>query len=295
MDTEFGAPVGAISSRAEPNPRSSPLERALLVLMYVVVLAALAGFATFGLHPGLLGRLPGAAPVYGLVFGYVGQVQVWLAGAVLMVVLTRRAGTRWIPAFVGLYALSFASEFLGTRYGVPFGGYAYSDLLGAKWLARVPVVIPLSWFCMAVPSYYLARRLAPGQRTLVRIVGGALVLLAWDLALDPAMSFLTPYWRWVESGPYYGMPWLNLFGWFVTGLVLMAALSTLRSERWIDPLPGRWVAAFYLANLLMPLGMMVAAGLWLGVGVTIGAYAVLLLARGAGAQSLVAAAAGVRA
>ena len=54
-----------------------------------------------------------------------------------------------------------------------------------------------------------------------------LLLLAWDLALDPAMSYATRYWIWGDEGPYYGMPWLNLFGWYVTGVVLMAVLSLL--------------------------------------------------------------------
>jgi uncharacterized membrane protein len=101
-----------------------------------------------------------------------------------------------------------------------------------------------------------------------RIAVASLILLAWDLALDPAMSYATRYWLWGESGPYYGMPWLNLFGWYVTGLVLMGVLSWLRAEEWTSRIPPRWWAGFYGANLLMPLGMCVAAGLWLAVGAT---------------------------
>jgi uncharacterized membrane protein len=104
---------------------------------------------------------------------------------------------------------------------------------------------------------------------------GSLVLLAWDLALDPAMSYATRYWIWGESGPYYGMPWLNLFGWYVTGVVLMLVFAWQRAERWTARIERRWWLGFYGANLLMPLGMCVAAGLWTAVVATLVVLAVL--------------------
>ncbi len=257
------------------DARAHPLDRVLLGAFYAVVIASLAGFATFGLHPELVARVPGAARTYGVIYANVGAAKVWIAWAVLAAVLTRAAGWRWVPAFGVVYALSFLSEFVGTGYGVPFGGYAYSDLLGAKWFGRVPHVIPLSWFCMVVPSFYFGRVVTRGRGRAARVMAAAAILLAWDLALDPAMSFLTPYWRWADSGPYYGMPWLNLAGWYLTGLALMAALVGLRADRWIDRLSAGWLGAYCLANLLMPVGMLVAAGLWLGVGTTLVALGAL--------------------
>ena len=97
------------------------------------------------------------------------------------------------------------------------------------------------------------------------------MLLSWDLALDPAMSLVTKYWIWGTEGPYYGMPLLNLFGWYVTGLALMAALAALRADGWVAALPLGWLVAFYGANLLLPLGMSLAAGLWGAVAATVAA------------------------
>jgi putative membrane protein len=94
---------------------------------------------------------------------------------------------------------------------------------------------------------------------------GAYLLTAWDLALDPAMSYLTPYWVWEDSGPFYGMPWVNLAGWMGTGIVLMAILEALGSRRWGTRLPLSWLTAYYAVVLLMPLGMVLAAGLWWSV------------------------------
>jgi uncharacterized membrane protein len=243
-----------------------------LGLLVVFGVAAVVGFAVFGRDPGRLAGLSnGALWFYGVSFGFFGRGQVILAGLVLGVELVRRAGWRWVPAFVVLYGLSLGSELMGTAYGVPFGPYEYTSLLGAKWLGLVPVLIPLSWFYMAVPAYGLARAAlgTGGGRRLGGVAIGSLLLLAWDLTLDPAMSEATRYWIWGEVGPYYGMPLMNLVGWYVTGVALMAALEWLGGREWVGSIPAAWLAAFYGANLLVPLGMSAAGGMWGAVVATV--------------------------
>ena len=239
-----------------------------LIALYAFSLLAIVGFATFGLNPGLLAHVPAAAGFYGVSFQFFAQAQIWLAGAVLALFLFRHVRWRWLPAFAALYLISLSSEMLGTTIGIPFGEYHYTDALGMMWFEHVPILIPLSWFFMALPSYAIARAALP-ERPVGRIVMASLILLGWDLALDPAMSRATAYWVWAEPGSYYGMPWLNLFGWYVTGLALMGALALLRSEAWIAALPLRWLIAFYGANLLLPVGMSAAAGLWGAVAATL--------------------------
>jgi uncharacterized membrane protein len=264
-------PVTAVRAALRP-------ERFALVLLYLCTVSALVGYATFGLHPALLVGRPEAAAFYAIAFDLFAQLQIWVAWAALVVYLSLRAGWRWLPAFAAVYLISLGSELMGTTSGIPFGEYRYTEALGAKWLGHVPIVIPLSWFFMALPSYALARAALPGAgRGAARVLLGSLLLLSWDLSLDPAMSHATAYWVWSEPGTYYGMPWLNLFGWYVTGLALMAALALLRSDRWVEGLSLRWLAAFYLGNLLLPLGMSVAAGLWGAVAATLGAAGVALV------------------
>ena len=265
--------------------RDGRAERIGLWALWLFTLAAVGGFAVFGRHPELVMRLPNAAPVYAQAFTFFPRAHVLLAFAVLALALVRHAGLRWLPALAACYAISLTSELLGTTVGLPFGPYHYTDGLGIKWFAHVPVLIPLSWFFMALPSWILARRLAPAAlraRPVGRALGilcGSLVLLAWDLALDPAMSGVTKYWVWGSSGPYYGMPLLNLAGWYVTGLVLMGALSMLSVDEWSTQLPSTsWLLLFYGANLALPLGMVAAAGLWPAVLVSlVGVGASLLL------------------
>jgi putative membrane protein len=109
------------------------------------------------------------------------------------------------------------------------------------------------------------------------VLHGSLILLVWDLALDPAMSAATSYWRWAETGPYYGMPWSNLLGWYVTGVLLLVVLAGLGADRWLSRVPPTFLAAFYGWNLVLPLGMSAAAGLWGAVLVTLAALSLVLL------------------
>jgi uncharacterized membrane protein len=250
-----------------------PSERWALGAVTLVSVASLAGFAVFGLNPGLLNRVPGAASVYGTMFVLAPRLQIVIAFAALAFVLARRAGWRWLPAFAAVYVVSLASELAGTTVGLPFGPYHYSDGLGLKLFGHVPALIPASWFFMALPSYAIAaRRFA--HRPLSRVLFASLILLSWDLSLDPAMSLATKYWIWGTEGPYYGMPLLNLVGWYVTGLALMETLRALRADRWLRDVPIGWLTAFYAANLILPVGMSIAAGLWGAVAATAVAMAV---------------------
>lgn len=226
---------------------------------------AVLGYATFGVHPELLASYPGATAAYGTALRIFPLGQVWLAFAVLAGYLTMQTGWRWTGSFLLLYLLSLSSELLGTGYGIPFGPYHYSAMLGPEWMGRVPALIPLSWFSMSVAAYAIAPRSnARGPRgTVTRIAFASLLLLCWDLSLDPAMSHATTFWVWGASGPYYGMPWSNLVGWYATGVVLATALWAAGADRWESRLSRRWIGMFYGANVLLALGMNLAAGLWL--------------------------------
>lgn len=254
-----------------------------LAALFAFTAVAVAGYGVFGLHPEHLPSGGFATRIYQVSFVFFARAQIALSALVLGVALVRHAGLRWVPALATVYLLSFLAEHVGTGYGFPFSGYGYTGMLGPKLLGRVPYLIPLSWFLMAAPSWVLARRLVPGAARWVPRVGlAALLLVVWDLALDPAMSYLAPYWVWERSGSYYGMPWVNLAGWFGTGLVLMAALEALdRRHGWAGNLSAEWCAGYYAAVLLMPLGMVAVAGLWLAVVATlVPLVALVVLVRG---------------
>jgi putative membrane protein len=287
LEAQFGLGVnagpmggGAASTRASSlTSGRSVIELAALGVVYLVTVGSLVGFATFTLHPELLIQAQVSAATYGRILSIAPRAQILVAVLALALVLVRRVGARWVPAFIAVYVISLGAELAGTTVGLPFGPYRYTDGLGFKLFAHVPALIPASWFMMALPSYAVAlRRFPTAGGTLGRIALGSFILLSWDFALDPAMSFVTKYWVWGTTGPYYGMPILNLFGWFVTGVALMVACVALRVDRWLGAVPTPWLLGFYGANLLLPVGMNVAAGLWgavVATGVALGVAAVL--------------------
>ncbi|MGB3511796.1 MAG: gamma-carotene 1'-hydroxylase CruF [Microcoleaceae cyanobacterium] len=125
--------------------------------------------------------------------------------------------------------LSLSSELLGTSTGFPFGDYAYLSGLGYKIAGLVPFTIPLSWFYMGLVCYLLARcgLQVKSSSSWIRHIGaiaiGAILLTAWDLVLDPAMSQAPfPFWTFQQEGSFFGMPYRNLLGWVGTGAIFMA-------------------------------------------------------------------------
>ena len=111
------------------------------------------------------------------------------------------------------------------------------------------------------------------------------LLVGWDLLLDPAMSKVTSYWIWGESGSYYGMPWMNLLGWCVTGLLLFVILSK------IAPAPYghvRFAIGVYIINFALPLGFCVLNQYWLAVAAGLGAVAIALFVFGRKGSTLAA-------
>jgi uncharacterized membrane protein len=168
MSADGGVDASGRSAGAATGARAwlTP-ERAGLAMLYAFTVVAVVGYAVFGRDPSRLVGLPTwAVAFYAQSFGFFAQGHVWLAMGVLAVVLWR-AAARWLAAFGIMYAISLGSELAGTTWGVPFGAYSYSSAAGPMWLDRVPVVIPLSWFFMALPSYALASAAGVAWRGLV--------------------------------------------------------------------------------------------------------------------------------
>lgn len=254
---------------AMTQPAATRPERLALKGFGVFTVVALIGYGSFGVDPARLAFVGPLGAVYTVAFPVFARAHIVLAASVLAVTLIGRTGPRWVGAAVAALLLSLGAELIGTNTGWPFGPYRYSGLLGWKVAGHVPALVPLSWFLMALPAYLLAAQRFEGRSPVVRILWATAALVVWDLALDPAMSRLAPYWIWEESGSYYGMPWINLVGWAVTGAAIMTAFVAVGVDRWADRLPGRWLAAYYGVTLAMPLGMVAAAGLWGAVALTV--------------------------
>ncbi len=237
--------------------------RYCLIVLFLVNAISIFGFAVFSLNPELLSRWPWAQTIFQMSYSFFSRLQISLATLTLVLVLTAHVRMEWVPSFFAIVLISLVSELGGTTYGIPFGKYEYTVLLGPMILDRVPYLIPLSWFFMSVAAFSIALAVFGARASKWLIIQGASVLLlTWDLTLDPAMSHLSPFWVWAEVGAYYGTPVMNLFGWFVTGLMNMAALDWLGARQWLSRIPVNTLLLFYFANLSLPLGIVLCAQVW---------------------------------
>lgn len=128
--------------------------------------------------------------------------------------------------FATTFTVSLAFESLGVATGLVYGKYHYSDLLGIKVFGLVPLLIPIAWIMMSYPSFVITQRVLPPLKNLViwrmAMAGiGAMVMTAWDLAMDPMMSS-GGHWIWEEGGAYFGIPLQNFWGWWLTIFVTFA-------------------------------------------------------------------------
>ena len=243
-----------------------------LLLAHVI----LVGFATLALvtivlapTPPSLMNSPYAADVYAIANRYSGPLYVVLGALAVLAHATGALGGGRALAMLGAaFAISLVAELVGTGTGVPFGEYAYTPMLGYQLGGRVPFPIPLSWFYMLYGCLAMCGRLLPARddvRTRLAWAGVAGVMLtAWDISLDPAMSFATKHWYWIQEGPFYGMPWVNFAGWLLTGsVVAFAMLLVVPPSRFASRVsPASLPILVYAANGVMPLAMVARAGLW---------------------------------
>ena len=245
-----------------------------LVLQALIVIASLMGYGIFTARPDLLIKIDPQARFFTWAFHGFAVGNMLFGGLAVVAdawLRNRRAG---LLAFLAVYAVSLASELMGTGWGVPFGPYSYTSLLGPKWFELVPLLIPLSWFTMGWACWTLARQHRSGT---MAVLLATVLLVSWDLLLDPAMSKVTSYWVWGEAGSYYGMPWMNLFGWGVTGLLLFIILNQMAAQ---PRTTVSFALAVYGINFALPLGFCILNQYWIAVGAGVGSLLLGLFACG---------------
>lgn len=162
-----------------------------------------------------------------------------------LVPIVQRFGARAWWAFACAVTFGWAIEAIGTATGIPFGRYDY--LNGGPTFLGVPLLVPLGWWAFVV----VAMSVAPVQR---RWLWAPVALVTWDVGLDPLMVD-RGVWAFA-SGAWFGVPLSNFVGWFVSGMILVRALT------WIEPrLATSTIPAFRVVYL-------VQAG-FIGVGLTL--------------------------
>jgi carotene biosynthesis associated membrane protein len=242
-----------------------------VVLHGLALLLGLFGLLVAIPHPQMFAGDPAAMAFYAKAITTTGGTGMILGALAMFAYGVAALGwRRTLLFFICATVISATAELTGTKTGWPFGGYEYTDFLGAKLLGRVPFAIPLSWFYMGFASLLLADTIAAARgwqnRTLWSIVLGTWLLVAWDLVLDPSMAApqmqYIHFWIWHETGPYFGMPLRNLAGWFGTGLAFIAAGRLSWREAVMPDAPPAIPFAVYAINVIWSMVLSISAGMW---------------------------------
>lgn len=189
----------------------------------------------------------------GLTAGIV--LSVLVQGALAVLFLSQAAGWPRTVTIVAVVAVvAWASEAIGSRTGIPFGAYHYTDRLQPQ-LLDVPVLIPLAWLMMLPPAWAVAQRITARTSGVAFVAASALAFTAWDLFLDPQMVHWG-LWAWDQPGQYFGIPLVNYAGW-----LLVSALITVLARP--PSLPTRPLLVVYsLTWLIETVGLILFWGLY---------------------------------
>lgn len=156
------------------------------------------------------------------------------------VVLLGEPTRRGLLSLACVALLGFAVEGLGVRFGVPFGRYVYTESLRPQ-LFGVPVVMGPAWMVLVAFARDAAARLRLGGWRAVLFA--AALTTATDLVIDPLAANRLGYWRWIDGGSYYGVPFVNFAGWFLTALVA-CRVAGAGENRWAG-LVGSAIILFF--------------------------------------------------
>lgn len=242
--------------------RQSQLEQAIKITLWIFVGTMI--FSIAGML--LLKFIPSAMQFFAPYYANLIKGPTWTYMALLPVLpvlmYLPTLGWRRMLFFIACGSLvGAAAELIGTSTGFPFGPYTYTAWLGPKIMGHVPYFIPLSWFAMSIVSLDLAGRLTTHRWQ--RILLGALLMVAWDVSLDPAMGRFaqTVFWSYGVDGFYYGMPLSNWLGWFGVSVVILAGYEYLGGGL---EAPSHWAPLVFALNCLFPLMLCLVYGLYIG-------------------------------
>ena len=152
---------------------------------------------------------------------------------VLAFINTHLHATRqWSSAVARRWALiiiasSFVIETFGTKTGIPFGQYSYTDNFGPI-LGLVPITIPLAWHVIVTNALFLVRAGAPHLSRVFEAILTGCICTAYDFILEPFATKDKHYWNWTDGA----VPPLNYAAWFVLSGLLTFVFSPTLSNRY---------------------------------------------------------------
>lgn len=160
------------------------------------------------------------------------------------------AARRWIGTrgavvlfgILGLFALAIETAAIAT--GIPYGNFAYSEMLGFKLFGLTPWTILFAWTPLMIAAYAVARIYF--ENWIIRTAAVASILVGFDLVLDPGAVSLR-FWSFQNGGWFYSVPVSNFVGWLISGAVGALILETfLYYLKPLLPVPVQLIQSAFL-------------------------------------------------
>ena len=172
------------------------------------------------------------------VFGPIWMIPTLLPVVFLLVHGARTYGVRTTLVFAAIVlVVSNIFENLSIATGFPFGHYHYSEFAGPR-LFDVPLLIGPAYLGMGYLSWTLARVLLGRTRgvlngsSLIAVpIIASFLMVAWDLTFDPVASTINGFWVWEQGGSYFGVPFSNFLGWFLTVFIFFTLFAVYAARR----------------------------------------------------------------
>jgi len=179
-------------------------------------------------------------------------VNVALLSAFTLVHGAQRYRTRGILVyFVIAVVVTNVFENLSIVSGFPFGAYHHTASMGPQ-IAHVPVIVGpifavagyLAWVLAGILLGDVPAPPRPGI-AVARPLVAAFITTTWDLCVDAIGGTVNRDWVWAEGGPWFGVPWLNFFGWMLTMWVIFQLFAVYLARR-APPVMGVVPRAYWL-------------------------------------------------
>jgi uncharacterized membrane protein len=125
--------------------------------------------------------------------------------------------------FIGVVLiLTTATEAVELETKSPFGERLFNDTLVPFLPGGSPLAFPLFWLIITINSFLICRLLIsnPKNPYIVPFAAG-LLILAFDVLLEPFGSFINKYWIWNNNY----VPLINFVSWYIIGFMLTFMLE----------------------------------------------------------------------
>jgi putative membrane protein len=181
-------------------------------------------------------------------------------------------------AVVFILVISGVVQAVGALTGIPFGPFSYTDDAGERIFGVVPWPLPLLWVVVILNGRGVARLILRPWRRLrtygFRLIGLTCLFAAlFDLGLEPFASRANGFWFWQPTQirfTWFGSPWINLFGWAVTALLILAfATPWLINKKPVKRPPDYHPLLVWLGLHLFLLAGLASDQLWPAAGLVL--------------------------